>query len=141
MSSPHFSMCVRGLSSLIFRFVLVTALALSAVNICCGYDLRIGIIGDQAGAVQMDYAYVVLSKGISKLNNHSPDVVIHVGDLVESDNPQEQVINLYNKAAGIMNRLKVSWYLTPGDHDVFTKVMKNGSRVCDPDNHNQEKLF
>src|SRR6202040_3425975 len=47
-------------------------------------DIKIGIIGDQTGAADLDKAYGVLRQGVDAMNREHPDVVLHAGDLVES---------------------------------------------------------
>jgi len=98
--------------------------------------IRIGIIGDQTASTDIQASYGVLKQGVSILSAQSPDVVLHVGDLVESSLPPDQIITLFNQATGILDQLRTPWYLTAGDHDVNPPVFKQNS----PD-RSREKLF
>ncbi|WP_027155844.1 metallophosphoesterase [Mesorhizobium sp. WSM2561] len=80
----------------------------------------IGVIGDQTGASDIDASYAVLQRGVETLNNADslPDVVLHVGDLIESTQTVEEIERRFAQATSILGTLKMPWYLTPGDHDV-----------------------
>ncbi len=82
--------------------------------------VNIGIIGDQAMASDLDTAYQILQQGIDALKAQaSPlDVVIHVGDMVESTQSEDQIKVRFKQVTGILNQLPVQWYETAGDHDV-----------------------
>jgi hypothetical protein len=41
--------------------------------------IRIGIIGDQTGAADLDKAYAVLQQGVDALKSQTLDIVLHVG--------------------------------------------------------------
>ncbi|MFA4906687.1 MAG: metallophosphoesterase [archaeon] len=87
----------------------------------CSNDLTIGIIGDQFGAINADSSYAVLNLAVDKMNTRKPDIVLHVGDLVESIQNINSVddYNLrFDQAVKIMNRLQAPWLLAIGDHDV-----------------------
>jgi len=87
----------------------------------CSKDLTIGIIGDQFGAINADSAYNILSLAVDKMNARHPDIVLHVGDLVESIQNINSVDDYrlrFDQAVKIMNRLKAPWLLAAGDHDV-----------------------
>ncbi len=98
--------------------------------------IRIGLIGDQTFAVDIQAAYGVLQQGVNALSSQPLDVVLHVGDLVESSETPAQVTALFNQATGILDQLPVPWYLTAGDHDVNPPVFQQDS----PD-HSREQLF
>lgn len=83
--------------------------------------ITIGVIGDQTGAEDLDAAFTVLDSAISRINARNPQVVVHVGDLVESIKDIDGY-DTYKKnfqtATGMLDRLDAPWYLTTGDHDV-----------------------
>ncbi len=80
--------------------------------------INIGIIGDQTGTANLDDAYGVLKQGVAALRNPNLDVVLHVGDLVESTDTEANIRARFAQATGILGALNVPWYLTAGDHDV-----------------------
>ncbi|HSR69138.1 MAG TPA: metallophosphoesterase [Acidobacteriota bacterium] len=112
--------CSKAISRLPALLALWT-LTCGALAAAAQESITIGIIGDQTGAARIDDlapSYKVLRQGVEALNQRSPDVVIHVGDLVESTLEPEQVRQDFQQAADLLNRLNADWYLTAGDHDV-----------------------
>ena len=81
-------------------------------------QITIGIIGDQTGTANLDQAYAVLKQGVAALRDQKLDVVLHVGDLVESTDSEDKIRARFAQATGILGALNVPWYLTAGDHDV-----------------------
>lgn len=82
-------------------------------------QLRVGIVGDQTGATDLDEAYRILEKGIEKLRQRGRfDVFLHTGDLLENSRPEDQVRKDFQRAVGLLNNLPGPWHMTPGDHDV-----------------------
>lgn len=100
--------------------------------------LNIGIIGDQAMASDLDTAYRILQQGVDALKAQSTplDVVIHVGDMVESTQSEAQIRTRFQQVTGILNQLPVAWYETAGDHDVNPPQFQQDS----PD-RSRETLF
>jgi 3',5'-cyclic AMP phosphodiesterase CpdA len=98
--------------------------------------IHIGIIGDQTFSEDIQASYGVLSQGVNMLSSKPIDVVLHVGDLVESTLPTGQVAALFSQATGILSQLPAPWCLTAGDHDVSPPVFQQDS----PD-HSREELF
>jgi len=98
--------------------------------------IRIGLIGDQTFASDIPAAYAVLQQGVNVLSRQDLDVVLHVGDLVESTETIPQITALWNQATSILDQLPVPWYLTAGDHDVNPPVFQQDS----PD-RSREQLF
>lgn len=85
--------------------------------------LRLGVIGDQTLAEDLDAAYAVLARGVEELARYhrevaALDAVVHAGDLVESAEAPEEVAARFAEAAAILDRLPVPWYPAAGDHDV-----------------------
>lgn len=99
-------------------------------------DIKIGIIGDQTGAADLDKAYGVMQQGVDAMNREHPDVVLHAGDLVESLQTPDQITARFNQATAILSGLVSPWYLTAGDHDVSPPNFVQNS----PD-HSRELLF
>jgi hypothetical protein len=86
-------------------------------------NLKIGIIGDQTGSKDMDFSYSVLKEGCSAISKYNPDLVLHVGDIVESSKNDNDIKEDFNKVAELLSSINsnskpVSWYSAAGDHDV-----------------------
>ena len=58
---------------------------------------------------------------INKLDN-APDVVIHTGDLVHNGSDEE-----YRLTKSIMDELRAPYFITPGNRDSVTALIKNFS--------------
>ena len=88
----------------------------------CGVDqsvIKIAIMGDQTGAYNLDSAYSVMATAAQRMGTHSPDLLLHVGDMTESRvMDSNEYVSDFNQAIGIMKSLDIPWYLTAGDHDV-----------------------
>ena len=119
-----------------FRTATLLALLLLWPVQATAEPLQIGIIGDQTYAEYLTDAYAVLEKGVDLLNQRSIRAVLHVGDLIESSFSEEACRRDFHTAAGILDRLNVQWFLTPGDHDVNPPVYKQASA-----DRSREKLF
>lgn len=112
-----------------FRYLL---LFIISIGIFCCKDskkdsLLIGIIGDQTGASNIDNAYSIMSKAVDQLSYYNPDLVLHVGDIIESRkdiNSYEDYKKNFDSAVKIMKKLQAPWFLTVGDHDVFPPIYK-----------------
>jgi 3',5'-cyclic AMP phosphodiesterase CpdA len=99
-------------------------------------EIKIGIIGDQTGAADLDKAYGVLQQGVDVMTRERPDVVLHVGDLVESRQTPDEIKARFEQATAILNKLPMRWYMTAGDHDVSPPAFVQNS----PD-RSREALF
>lgn len=88
----------------------------------CAYQgITIGIVGDQFGSYDADESYQVMQESVSKLVKHKPDILLHVGDIVESisgiDSFEDYESN-FKTATDIMNGTQKPWLIAVGDHDV-----------------------
>lgn len=98
--------------------------------------IRIGIIGDQTFSTDIQASYAVLEQAVNRLSNENLDVVLHVGDLVESTLSPAEVEALFTQATGILDQLPSPWFLTAGDHDVNPPVFQQ-----DSSDRSREQLF
>ena len=98
--------------------------------------INIGIIGDQTGSYDLAQSYSILQHGVQVLSQKNIDVVIHVGDMLESTAPETEVRSQFAQATAIMDQLPVSWYMTEGDHDVNPPVYQQ-----DSSDRSREALF
>ncbi|MBC8401164.1 MAG: metallophosphoesterase [Candidatus Marinimicrobia bacterium] len=87
--------------------------------------ITIAIMGDQTGAHDLDSAYSVMAVAAQQMAKHSPDILLHVGDMTESKVSDSSVYSAdFHTAVSIMEAVGVPWYLTAGDHDVNPSVFK-----------------
>lgn len=89
--------------------------------------VTIGVIGDQTFSVDLQASYGVLQQGVDALAAEDLDLVLHVGDLVESSRSPSEVTALFQQATGILDQLPVPWFLTAGDHDVNPPLFQQDS--------------
>ncbi|MCK4578883.1 MAG: metallophosphoesterase [Candidatus Marinimicrobia bacterium] len=91
--------------------------------------LKIAVMGDQTGSYDLDLSYVIMARAAERMKKHSPNLLIHVGDMTES-----RVMDLdeyeqdFNTAAYIMASVGAPWYLAAGDHDVNPPRFEPGSK-------------
>ena len=105
-------------------------------------QLKIGIIGDQTGSSNLVTSYRILQNGCKTIALRKPDLVLHVGDLVESSKSDDEIKDDFYTAVGYLNSIKnnsesVPWYITAGDHDVNPP----GDYTPGTKNREKEKLF
>ncbi|NHZ85109.1 MAG: hypothetical protein GWP19_04425 [Planctomycetia bacterium] len=97
----------------------------------CAYQgITIGVVGDQFGSYDADESYRVMQKSVSKLVKYKPDVLLHVGDIVESNRDIktfEDYQSNFEIATNIMNNTQIPWIVTIGDHDVVPPIYKASS--------------
>jgi len=97
-------------------------------------QLRIGIIGDQTGSTDLAKSYTVLSEGCQAIAAANPDIVLHVGDIVESSQSDSDIKDSFEQAVSYLNVMNIPWYITAGDHDVnppndYTPGTKNTEKA------------
>lgn len=98
--------------------------------------LKIGLIGDQTGSYQLDSAQTSFETAAKKIVVWQPDVIVHVGDLLESIRGVTDS-NAYRRQfeymAGIIKQTKLPWLIAIGDHDVnppqYRPLSPDSSRV------------
>ncbi|MFA6271363.1 MAG: metallophosphoesterase [Candidatus Paceibacterota bacterium] len=105
--------------------------------------LRVGIVGDQTGTYykngkpDMEMAYTALKKGVDILSKQNVQLILHIGDIVESSEESDSVYaQNFKKATKTLVESQRPWFLTPGDHDVNPKCYQPGSG-----DHSRETLF
>ncbi len=121
---------------LLFTLLILTSCAFSATKTS---SLKVGIIGDQTGTSTLNdlrESYAILQKGVDILNKQDPDLVLHIGDLVESTLDERAIRKDFAKANRILSTLKAKWYLSAGDHDVNPPLYIQNSTDL-----SREKLF
>lgn len=98
--------------------LVLMALGLNFITPKAWAQVTIGIIGDQTGAANLDVAYQVLKQGVAALQGQKMNIVLHVGDLVESTDSEAEIRTRFAQGVGLLNTLPAPWYMTAGDHDV-----------------------
>jgi len=87
--------------------------------------LKVGLIGDQTGTYHPDDAVVLLDSAVKKIIAWNPDLIIHVGDMVESIKnvkSMEEYRTQFEKVAKIVKSSGLPWLIAAGDHDVNPPV-------------------
>lgn len=123
-------MTPRTLFLLAFWLCLLACFSLQAK------EVKVGIIGDQSGSQDLAQSYQVLAQAIDILKKEQVDLVLHVGDLLESTKKNSAIRHDFQIASTLLATLPVPWYITPGDHD----VNPGDWRVNSP-NRAKESLF
>ena len=124
---------IRGVRSPMLAVIVLSMASWSQPSLA---QISVGIIGDQTGTTDLDTAYGVLKQGVASLQAEQLDVVLHVGDLVESTQSEADIRTRFAQATGLLGALSVPWYLTAGDHDVNPPVFKQNS-----EDRSRETLF
>ncbi|MCP3967700.1 MAG: metallophosphoesterase [Lentisphaerae bacterium] len=88
--------------------------------------LRIGVIGDQTGTYNLEESYSIMKYGCEVISSYEPEILLHVGDIVESSKSDDQIKVDFGKATAFLNNIfvkgkPVKWFLSAGDHDVNPK--------------------
>ncbi|HEX7183591.1 MAG TPA: metallophosphoesterase [Thermoanaerobaculia bacterium] len=117
-------------------FALLLLVSLPGTAAAASPAIKIGVIGDQTFSTNLQASYGVLQQGVNVLSNEDLDVVLHVGDLVESSLSPAQITADFNQATAILDQLPVDWFLTAGDHDVNPPGFQQ-----DSSDRSREQLF
>ncbi len=100
---------------------------LFGLNSCASQGITIGIVGDQFGALDTEKSYEIMQKAVSKIESYNPDILVHVGDIVESirgiDSFEDYKSN-FATATNIMNNTKIPWIVAVGDHGVVPPIFE-----------------
>lgn len=101
--------------------------------------IKIGIVGDQTGSADLNKSYTILQEGCQTLSANGPDIVLHVGDIIESSQSNDEIKTNFRQAVSYLNCIQkdshiVPWYITAGDHDVnppndYTPGTKNKEKA------------
>ncbi|MHC4943875.1 MAG: metallophosphoesterase [Planctomycetota bacterium] len=75
------------------------------------------ILADRTGGPESGLA--ILERAVEELNHLDPDLVMTVGDLINGYNPKEEWLGQMKEFKAIVSRLKMPWYPTAGNHDVY----------------------
>lgn len=119
------------LTKRLLSLTLISTIGLGSAALAPAFaqsTITVGIVGDQTGASDLDTSYQFLQQGVDALKNQSLDIVLHVGDLVESHNTDQEVTMRFKQGVTLLNSIGVPWYLTAGDHDVNpTTIVQNSN--------------
>jgi predicted phosphodiesterase len=110
--------------------VLFFVIIITILTSCASQNLTIGIVGDQFGSHETNKSYDIMTVAVDKIKKHNPDILIHVGDIVESKrgiNSFEDYKSNFELATTIMNNTNKPWILTVGDHGVAPPGFKAAS--------------
>ncbi|MFC1527560.1 metallophosphoesterase family protein [Candidatus Neomarinimicrobiota bacterium] len=69
----------------------------------------------------------MMQKSVSKIESYNPDILVHVGDIVESIRGIESFEDYKSNfaiATNIMNNTKIPWILAVGDHGVVPPIFE-----------------
>jgi len=108
--------------------ILVIIVAL--LTACAHQNLTIGIVGDQFGSHDADESYNIMEVAVDKIKEHNPDIIVHVGDIVESVkgiNTFDDYKSNFKIATNIMKNGNSPWIVTIGDHGVVPPIFKANS--------------
>lgn len=103
------------------RVIIVLCFVVLFMSSCQDSTIKIGIVGDQFGAYDTEKAFNIMEKGVLQLKDKSPDIVLHVGDMLETKRGIKNFDDYkknYDTAMSIMSAFDCPWLLAVGDHDV-----------------------
>jgi predicted phosphodiesterase len=118
---------MRSLLSEVLKRSQLFLAFLPALIYSCDTPVKVGLVGDQFGALNADSSYAVMDQAVLRLKQEQPDVVVHVGDMLESVrniHSYEDYRKNWLTATAIMDKLNRPWFLAFGDHDVVPPEFK-----------------
>jgi DNA repair exonuclease SbcCD nuclease subunit len=120
--------CLTRVNVLVLTILLTGTPLLSQSQVApdANRTLRVGIIGDQTGSSNLSNSYGILRKGVQILSKEEVQVVLHVGDLLESTEAEADYHARFNEAVKILDKVK-PWFVTVGDHDISPPKFEPGS--------------
>ncbi|WKK65916.1 metallophosphoesterase family protein [Lutimonas zeaxanthinifaciens] len=79
-------------------------------------NFQFAIIGDRTGGANVKGTYAA---AMDQLNLLQPEFVINVGDLIEGyTREKEELHSQWNEVEGLISKLKMPFFYTPGNHDL-----------------------
>ncbi len=79
------------------------------------------ILGDRTGSSQDSWN--ILDRAIFEINQLHPDFVIMIGDLIEDNSGNTNIIEeKWNNAKHHIDSLRTPFFLVPGNHDIWNKI-------------------
>jgi hypothetical protein len=87
-------------------------------------DFQFAILGDQTGYIDWE----VFKDAIGKVNLLQPEFVMTVGDLIEGNKPEPEIVDQqWDDFDAQVNRLQMPFFYVPGNHDL--RLVGN-SKIC-----------
>ena len=88
-------------------------------------DFQFAILGDQTGYINWE----VFKDSIGKVNLLQPEFVMTVGDLIEGNKPEPEIVDKqWDDFDAQVNRLEMPFFYLPGNHDLR---FVGDSKICD----------
>ena len=83
-------------------------------------NFQFAIIGDRTGGANVLRTFAL---AMDQLNLLQPEFVINVGDLIEGYSDDAAKLNAeWSEADGLLNKLEMPFFRTPGNHDIANEV-------------------
>lgn len=129
-------MSKKSIWTLLSVMLLFASMAFSATAIEPPPDrdiFTVAIIGDRTGGQPEGLEH--LERAIYEINQLNPDFVMHMGDMVQGyTRDQDLWLREHEEFMSYMKKLNVPYFLTAGNHDVF-------SPIWDTEDRTYEKLY
>jgi len=87
-------------------------------------NFQFAIVSDRTG----EHRPGVFADAVQKLNLLKPEFVMSIGDLIEGDiegdiEDENELDRQWNEFDGLVNKLQMSFFYVPGNHDITNEVM------------------
>jgi len=83
-------------------------------------NFQFAIVGDRTGGANVLHTFAM---AMDQLNLLQPEFVINVGDMIEGYSDDAAKLNAeWREIDGLVNRLQMPFFRTPGNHDIANKV-------------------